>query len=177
MLVSACGWRVHDAKCTRYWPTWHPPSSPGSLKLERKRLEEFLHQHLYYTLFSHSTLHPLCSKQGPRCWWNGGYSGQAAGITFFFFILKIWTEKWFGYYFPWGPRHSTKGAMPWHLNFEEIGFCSLSPKMPEMVLVQHNNDNLKPQVKTSGEHWKVWTGSSFWEVCGSWEQSNPGYII
>ena len=27
-----------------------PPSSPGSLKLERKRLEEFLHQHLYLIL-------------------------------------------------------------------------------------------------------------------------------
>ena len=100
-------------------------------------------------------------------------SEQAAGIIFFF-SLKIWIKNGLDNIFHGILGISTKGAMPWPLNFWRD--TVLFPP-PEIVLVQNNNDILKPQVKTSGEHWNVWTGSSFWEVCGGWEQSNPGYVI
>ena len=106
------------------------------------------------------------------------WSEQAAGIISFF-SLKIWIKNGLDNIFHGILGISTKGAIHGPSIFEEILFFppGPNPKTPEMVLVQNNNDNLKPQVKTSGEHWKVWTGSSFWEVCGGWEQSNPGYVI
>ena len=106
----------------------------------------------------------------------GSFGRGRLHVYIYFFILKIWIKNGLetNFHGVLG-RHSTKGTMPWPHNFEEILFPpGPNPKTPEMVLVQNNNDNLKPQVKTSGEHWKVWTGSSFWEVCGGWEQSNPG---